>query len=161
MPGHANRERLGCPEKDSCEQGLENPEEQKDFLVLSWGLAGLLGQKDGLDVGQDTSLCDGDTGQKFVQFLVVADSQLKVTGDDSRLLVVTGGVACQFEYLSSQVFQNGCQVDWGSGSNALGVVAFPQEPVDSSHGELETSTRRAGLGFALNFSSFAAARHDE
>ena len=31
----------------------------------------LLGEEDGLDVGQDTSLGDGDTGEQFVQLLVV------------------------------------------------------------------------------------------
>lgn len=39
-------------------------------------LAGLLGQQDGLDVGQDASLSDGDPAEQFVQLLVVADSEL-------------------------------------------------------------------------------------
>ena len=42
---------------------------------LSLGLLGLLGEEDGLDVGQDTSLGDGDTGQKLVQLLVVTDGE--------------------------------------------------------------------------------------
>ena len=63
---------------------------------LSFGfLLGLLGQKYGLDVGKNASLCDGDTGEQFVQLLVIAHSQLKVTGDDSCLLVVTSSVARQ------------------------------------------------------------------
>ena len=107
-------------------------------LALSGGLLGLLGQKHGLDVGQDTSLSDGDSGQELVQLLVVADGQLEMTGDDSRLLVVSGGVACQLEHLSGQVFQDGGQVDGGAGSHSLGVVALPQETVDTSHGELES-----------------------
>ena len=102
-------------------------------------LLGLLGQKDSLDVGQDTSLGDGDTGQKFVQLLVVADGELQVTGDDPRLLVVAGGVACQFENLSCQVLEDGSQVHWGTSSNSLGVVAFPQQTVDSAHWELKSS----------------------
>mgnify|MGYP006919645496 CR=1 FL=1 len=40
---------------------------------LSLGLLGLLGEEDGLNVGQDTSLGDGDTGEQFVQLLVVPD----------------------------------------------------------------------------------------
>ena len=32
-------------------------------------------------------LGNGDAGQKLVQFLVVADGQLQVTGDDPGLLV--------------------------------------------------------------------------
>ena len=34
----------------------------------------LLGEKDGLDVGQDTTLGDGDSREKFVQ-LVVTDGK--------------------------------------------------------------------------------------
>ena len=37
-------------------------------------------QKHSLDVGQDTSLGDVDTGQKLVQFLVLSDGQLKMMG---------------------------------------------------------------------------------
>jgi len=43
-----------------------------------------------LDVGQNTTLSDGHTGQNLVQLLVVADSQLQVARDDSNLLLVTG-----------------------------------------------------------------------
>ena len=64
-------------------------------------LVRLLGQKDGLDVGQDSTLGDGDTGKQLVQLLVVPDGQLEMTGDDPGLLVVTGSVASQLEDLSS------------------------------------------------------------
>ena len=104
------------------------------------GLLGLLGQKHSLDVGEHTTLGDGHTGQELVQLLVVADGQLQMAGDDPGLLVVTGGVACQLKDLSGQVLHDGSQVDWGAGTDALGVVALPQEPVDAAHGELQTST---------------------
>ncbi len=39
-------------------------------------LFGLLGQEDGLDVGQNTTLCDCNTGQQFVQLFVVSYGQL-------------------------------------------------------------------------------------
>lgn len=124
----------GCPEKDSgCLLLLGG----RIGLALSTGcLLRLLGQKDGLDVWQDTSLGDGDTGQEFVQLLVVADGQLEVAGDDSGLLVVPGGVAGQLEHLSCQVLQDCSQVDWGSCSDSLGVVTFPQQAVDSADWEL-------------------------
>ena len=101
-------------------------------------LLGLLGEEDGLDVGQDTSLGDGDTGQEFVQLLVVPDGELKMSWDDPGLLVVTGGVACQLENLSGQVLKDGSKVHWCTSSNSLGVVAFPQEPVDTSDWELKS-----------------------
>ena len=65
----------------------------------------LFRQKHRLDVGQYTALGDGDARQELVQLLVVADGELQVTGDDSRLLVVTGGVSCQLEKYS---FSGGC-----------------------------------------------------
>lgn len=106
------------------------------FLLAS--LLGLLGQKHGLDVWQYTTLGDGDSGQQLVQLLIVADGQLQVTGDDPRLLVVTGGVACQFQHFSSQVLEHGSQVHGCTSSHSLGVVALPQESVNSAHWELKT-----------------------
>ena len=77
-------------------------EQEKTDLSLG-GLLGLLGEKDSLDVGEDTALGDGHTGKQLVQLLVVTDGQLEVTGDDPGLLVVTGSVASQLEDLSRQV----------------------------------------------------------
>ena len=104
------------------------------------GLLGLLGEKHSLDVGQNTTLSDGHSRQKLVQLLVVADGQLKVTGDDSGLLVVAGSVACQLKDLSSQVLEDGGQVDWSTGTDTLGIVAFAQKTVDTADRELQTST---------------------
>jgi len=74
------------------------------------GLLGLLGQQDSLDVGQHAALSDGDSAKKLVELLVVADSQLQVTGDDASLLVVTGSVSCQLQDLGCQVLQHSSQV---------------------------------------------------
>lgn len=113
--------------------------DRADFLLGGW-LLGLLGEEHGLDVGQNTTLGDGHAGQKFVQLLVVADGQLQVTGDDSGLFVVTGCVACQLQHFSGQVLKNGGQVHRGTGSDSLGVVALPQQTVDTTHGELKSGT---------------------
>ena len=50
-----------------------------ELLTLS-ALAGgaLLGQEDGLDVGQNSALGDGDAGQEFVELLVVTDGKLQM-----------------------------------------------------------------------------------
>jgi len=94
-----------------------------------------------VDVGQDTALCDGDVAQKLVQLLIVADGELQMPGDDTRLLVVTGSVASQLENLGRQVLENGGQVDGCAGTDTLGVVALSQETVDTTNGESQ-----AGLG---------------
>ena len=47
---------------------------------------GLLGKKDGLDVGEDSTLGDGDSGQELVQLLVIPAGKLEVIGDNPGLL---------------------------------------------------------------------------
>ena len=37
------------------------------------GLLGLLGEEDSLDVGEDTTLGNGDSGEEFVEFLVICN----------------------------------------------------------------------------------------
>ena len=128
---------------------------------LLGGLVRLLGEKDSLDVGEDTALSDGDSGEQLVQLLVVPDGQLEVAGDDPGLLVVAGSVASQLEDLSGEVLHDGGQIDGGSGTNTGGVVTLPQETVDTAHGELESSTAGAGLGLGLNFSSLTTSGHFE
>ena len=54
-----------------------------------------------VDVWKDTTLCDCDVAEKLVQFLVIADGELEMARDDTGLLVVTRGIASQFEDLSS------------------------------------------------------------
>ena len=64
-----------------------------------------------MNVGEDTTLGDGDVSEKLVQLLVVSDGELKVTWDDTGLLVVTSGVTSQLEDFSSQVLKDGSEVD--------------------------------------------------
>ena len=52
-------------------------------------------------------------------------------------------------YLSSEVLEDGGQVDWSSGANAFGVVALAKHPMDTSDGELKSGTARAGLCLTL------------
>ena len=53
------------------------------------------------------------------------DGKLQMPRDDPRLLVVPGGVASQLQDLGSQVLHDRGHVDWCTGANPLGVVAFP------------------------------------
>jgi hypothetical protein len=94
-----------------------------------------------VDVGEDTTLGDGDVTQELVQLLIVADGELEVTGDDTGLLVVTGGVTGQLEDFGSQVLEDGSEVDGSTGTNTLSVVALAEQTVDTTNGEGQT-----GLG---------------
>lgn len=102
-----------------------------------------------MNVGEDTTLGNGDVTQELVQFLIVANGQLQMTRDDTGLLVVTSGVASQLENLSSQVFENGGEIDGSTGTNTLGVVTLAQQTVDTADGEGETGLGRAAGGVSL------------
>ena len=126
---------------------------------LLGGLVRLLGQEDSLDVGQDSTLGDGDSGKQLVQLLVVPDGELEMTGDDPGLLVVTGSVASQLEDLSSEVLHDGSKVDGSSSTNTGSIVSLAEQTVNTSNGELESSPAGPRLGLGLNFSSLSTSRH--
>lgn len=108
---------------------------------LLGGFLGLLGQQHGLDVGQHATLGDGHSTQQLVQLLIIAHGQLKVTRDNTSLLVVASSVASQLQNLSGQILEHRGQIDRSSSSDPLGVVSLPEEPVDTAHWELQSSTR--------------------
>ena len=67
-----------------------------------------------VNVWQDTTLCDCDVSEKFVQFLIVADGELEMTRDDTGLLVIAGSIASQLENFGREVFEDGREVDGGT-----------------------------------------------
>ena len=95
-----------------------------------------------VNVGEDTTLGDGDVSQKLVQLLIVADGELQVTGDDTGLLVVTSGVTSQLEDFSGEVLKDSSEVDGGTGTDTLSVVALSQKTVDTTDWESETGLGR-------------------
>jgi hypothetical protein len=103
-----------------------------------------------VDVGQDTTLGDGDVSEKLVQLLIVPDGELQVTGNDTGLLVIAGGVASQFKDFGGQVLEDSGQVDGRTGTDTLGVVALTEETVDTADGERETSLRRTTIRMLAN-----------
>lgn len=94
-----------------------------------------------VDVGENTTLGDGDVSKKLVQLLIVPDGELEMTGNDTGLLVVTSGVTGQLEDFGSEVLKDGCEVDGSTSTDTLGVVALAEKTVDTTNGESET-----GLG---------------
>lgn len=94
-----------------------------------------------VNVGEDTTLGDGNVSEKLVQLLIVPDGELEMAGDDTGLLVVAGSVTGQLENLGSEVLKDGSEVDGSTSTDTLGVVALAEETVDTTDGESET-----GLG---------------
>ena len=74
-----------------------------------------------MDVGENTAGGDGDATEQLVELLIVLDGQGDVAGDDAGLLVVTGGVASELEDLSTEVLEDGGEVDTGANTDTAGV----------------------------------------
>ncbi len=77
--------------------------------------------------------------QKLVQLLIVTDGELEMTGNDTRLLVVTGSVTSELENLSSEVLEDGSEVDGSTGTNTLRVVALAEKTMNTADRESQTS----------------------
>ena len=112
---------------------------------LSLALLRLLGEEDSLDVGEDTTLGNGDSREEFVEFLVITDGELEMTGDDPGLLVVTGSIASELKDLSSEVLHDGSEVHWGTSTYTLGIVSLAEKAVNTSYRELKSSPGATGL----------------
>ena len=112
-----------------------------------------------MDVWKNTTLGNSNVTQKLVQFLIVADGELKVTRDDTGLLVVTSSVACQLKDFGSKVLKDGSEVNGSAcriykylylnerrelltSTNTLGIVTLAKEAVNTSNRERETGLRR-------------------
>jgi hypothetical protein len=114
----------------------------------------MMDQRTLVNVGEDTTLCDCDVPEKLVQLLIVADGELKVTGDDTGLLVIASSVASQLKNFGSEVLEDGSEVDGSAGTDTLSVVALAEETMDTTNGECETSLGRTAIrgGLAMNAS---------
>ena len=84
----------------------------------------LLGKKNSVDVGQHTTTSNGDTSKQLVELLVVLDGKSQMTGHDTALLVITGGVAGKLENLGAEVLEDCSEVDGGTSSHTGGVLAL-------------------------------------
>lgn len=126
-------------------------------VLAALALAGLLGQKVWnvlincdpagnqvrkltlVNVGQNTTLCNGDVSQKLVQLLIVANGELEMTGNDTGLLVITSSVASKFENFGGEILENGSEVDGSTSTDALSIVALAEKTVNTANGESQTS----------------------
>ena len=131
----------------------------ESFHCRSNLFARLLGEKNSVDVGKDTSRSDGDTSEQLVQLLIVLDGEGDVTGHDTSLLVVTGGIAGKLEDLGAEVLEDGGEVDGGTGTHAGGVLALAEVTADTTDGELKSGLGRRGGALLFAAASFSFSRH--
>ena len=95
-----------------------------------------------VNVGEDTTLGDGDVSEQLVQLLVVSDGELEMTGDDTGLLVVARSVTSQLENFGREVLEDSSEVDGSTGTDTLSVVALAEQTMDTTDRESETSLGR-------------------
>jgi hypothetical protein len=89
--------------KDKADVGKQKRTSLNLERSLLARLSRLGGQQLRLDGREDSSLRDDDVSKELVELLVVSDGELQVSGDDSRLLVVSGGVTGELEDLGREV----------------------------------------------------------
>ena len=107
---------------------------------LLGSLVRFLGEENSLDVGEDSTLSNGDTSKELVQLLVISDGKLKMSWDNSGLLVITGSIASQLKDLSSKVLHDSSQIDWSTSTNTGSIVTLAEETMDTSNWELESGS---------------------
>ena len=117
---------------------------QRD-LVLAFLL---LGEEDGVDVGENSSLRDGDVAEELVQLFVVADGELDVTRSHPGALVVLGGVTSELEKLGGEVLKYRGHVDRSSRADTLGKSTLADVTSHAADGELETCLGAPGCGLS-------------
>lgn len=128
-------------------------------LALGW-LLSFLRQQDSLDIWQHSALGDSNTTQKFIQLLVVADSELQMAWDDPGLLVVSRGVSSQLQDLGRQILQHRGQIDRRPGAYAFCIVPFAKQSVHTADRKLQASSGRTRLCLRPGLSSgFPSSRH--
>ena len=147
-----------------CCQGGNNNFQLCCFVVVSADsrclFGRLLGKQDSMDVGQDPTGSDGNRSQQAVQLFIILDGKSDVTGYNTRLLVITGGISCKFQDFGAQVFQDSGKVNRSSCTHTSGILALAQVSFDTTDGELQTSLGRRSGGLLFSTASFSFSRHD-
>ena len=113
-----------------------------------------------MDIRQYATGRNCDAAQELVQLFVVLDREGDVPGNDAALLVIARGIAGQFEYFSTEIFQNSGQVHWRTASDPRPVLALTEVSTDATHGELQSRLGRRCGRFLFSAASFSFSGHD-
>ena len=52
--------------------------------------------------------------QKLIQFFIVTNGELEMTGDDTGLLVVARRISGKLQDFGSKIFEHSCEIDRGT-----------------------------------------------
>ena len=101
-----------------------------------------------MNVWENASARDRYVSEQFVELLVIADSELHVARNNARPLVVAGSVPSELKDLGGKVLKDGGEVHGRTTTNAGGIATLPEEPGNTTDGELEAGPCTTGGGLA-------------
>jgi hypothetical protein len=131
-----------CSFKGWCRQTV--PPRLLDWHEEASLVLALLVDEGLVDVWNNTTSSNSSLDEG-IQFFVTTDSELKMAWGDTLHLQILGGVSCQFQNLSGEVFKDGGGVDGSGGTDtAIGGSTAFQETVDTTDWELEACPGRTG-----------------
>ena len=104
-----------------------------------------LWKKEGLDAGEDSTHRNGGHGHYLVELIIVADSQLKMTGRNCLLLVLGSSVASQLEDLTSEVLEHSGSENACAQAYLVCVATLLKEAVSASNWEDQVAPGRVCL----------------
>ena len=115
---------------------------QESHLLGALGLLALalLWEEEWVNVWKHTRLNDGSANHELVEFLIVSDGQLDVSGHNSGLFVVLSSISSQFKNFSAQIFQYSGQIDRCTSTDAFTVIAISQQTVNTTNWKLKSSS---------------------
>ena len=93
-----------------------------------------------MNIGNHTTRGNCDVRKELIQFLIVANGQLNMTGNDTLSLVVARGVTSQLENLCREVLEDSSEVDGCTSANTGRISSFTELTVDSTNRELNETT---------------------
>jgi hypothetical protein len=73
------------------------------IITCGRGLGGLLGKKQVVDVGHDTTAGNGGWSKELWQLIIISYSQLDVTWHNPGLLVISSSISSQFQNLREKL----------------------------------------------------------
>ena len=114
--------------------------------LLAGGLARGLLAESVVEVWCNSALGEGDVAEELGELVVVADSEGDGAWGDALLLVLGGDLSADLEELGGEVLEDGGQVDWGGGADALGVAALLEHGADSADWEDEADLLADAVG---------------
>jgi hypothetical protein len=108
---------------------------------------------------ENTTGRNGNMTKELVQLVIFLDCQSNVTGHNAALLVITSCVSSELQDFCAQVLQHCVEVDRGSRSHTLELLARFEVSTNTTNRELQSSFGRRADSLLLATASFSFSRH--